>query len=58
MNLFFTMLVFGMIQYMAICVEFSAIINSLWRSHMYKLFYFLLIDVILLVMIIGLLSII
>ena len=58
MNLFFTMLVFGMLQYLAICFEFSAIVNSLWNSQLYALFYFLLCDVILLILVIALLSII
>lgn len=58
MNLFFIMLVFGGIQYLALCMEFSAIMNSLWRSKLYSLFYFLIVDFILLVLTIGLLSIV
>jgi hypothetical protein len=52
------MLVFGGLQYLAICVEFSAVVNSLWRSKLYSLFGFLLVDVILLLVVIGLLGVI
>ena len=32
MNMVFIMIVFGGIQYLAICIEFSAIIKSIWRA--------------------------
>ena len=54
----FTALFFGFIQYLAICVEFSSIMQSIWRARMYSMFWFLLVDVILLVVVIGLLSVI
>ncbi len=56
MNLCFIMITFGAIQYLAMCLEFSAIFSSLWRSKLYTLFGWLFIDVIMLVLIISMLS--
>lgn len=53
-----TALCFGFIQYLVVCVEFLAIMQSVWRAKMYSLFWFLLVDVLLLIVVIGLLSII
>ena len=58
MNLIFIMIFFGGIQYAAICVEFSTIVKSMWRAQLYSLFGFLLADVILLMVVIGLLAVI
>lgn len=56
MNLCFIMITFGAIQYLAMCLEFSAIFSSLWRSKLYMLFGWLFIDLIMLVLIISMLS--
>ena len=49
--------VFGFIQFASMYAEFSYLIDSVFRSHMYAMFGFLLINFILQVMIISLLSI-
>mmetsp|Transcript_41906 Transcript_41906/g.55235 ORF Transcript_41906/g.55235 Transcript_41906/m.55235 type:complete len:215 (-) Transcript_41906:289-933(-) len=51
-------IVFGGIQYLAMCVEFSSIMQSMWRAKIYALFWFLLTDVLLLIIVISLLSVI
>lgn len=58
MSLFVIMILFGGFQYAALCIEFSAIVKSVWRAQLYSLFGFLLADVILLMIVIGLLGII
>ena len=58
MNLILIMIFFGGIQYASVCIEFSAIVNSMWRAQLYFFFGFLLADVILLLVVIGLLAVI
>lgn len=48
--------VFGFIQFAAIYAEFSYLLDSIFKSHMYAMFGFLLVNFILQVLIIGLLS--
>ena len=56
MSIFVIAPVFGFIQFAAIYAEFSYLIDSIFKSHMYAMFSFLLLNFILQVLIISLLS--
>ena len=58
LNIFLVAGVFGFIQFASMYAEFSYLIDSVFRSHMYAMFGFLLINLILQVIIIGLLSVV
>lgn len=53
----FVVIVFGGLQYLTVCVEFSAVMKSLWGNRLYSLFGFVLVDFILLLFVVGVLSI-
>jgi len=57
MNMAVILPVFGFIQFAAMYAEFSYLIDSMFRSHMYAMFGFLLVNFLLQMMIISLLSI-
>lgn len=57
MSIFIITPVFGLIQFMSIYVEFSYLVGSIFRHHMYAMFGFLLLNLLLLVIVVTMLSI-
>ena len=57
MSIFVITPVFGLIQFASIYVEFSYLVSSIFRHHMYAMFGFLLMNLLLLVVVVSLLSI-
>lgn len=57
MNSAITSLFFGFVQYLAICIEFSSLVKSVWRAKIYTLFGFLLVDFLLTVAVVCMLSV-
>ena len=58
MDLFFIAPLFGFVQYLGIYAEFGYLMESIFRSHIYAMFGFLLINLILQVIVISLISIV